>query len=164
MKLRLFPRQEDAYFPLFEAAADNVVVAAKALLDLLSDPTDAEAKAKHLLDLEHEGDRITREILTRLATTFIARFDRDEIYALANGLDDVTDEIEEVGDLVFLHRISQPLPGVVQQAKVLVRAAERTAEGMRGLRQADPEHLALYTNAIDVLEHEGDQLFRRGAG
>ena len=72
MKFRLFPRQEDAFFPLFEAAADNVVVAAKALLDLLSDPTDAEAKAKHLLDLEHEGDRITREILTRLATTFIA--------------------------------------------------------------------------------------------
>ncbi|HEV2927147.1 MAG TPA: DUF47 family protein [Propionibacteriaceae bacterium] len=51
--------------------------------------------------------------------------------------------------------------GVVEQAKVLVRAAERTAEGMRGLRQADPEHLALYTNAIDVLEHEGDQLSRR---
>ena len=161
MKLRLFPRQEDAFFPLFEAAADNVAVAAKALLDLLSDPTDAEAKAKHLMDLEHEGDRITREILTRLATTFIARFDRDEIYALANGLDDVTDEIEEVGDLVFLHGISQPLPGVVEQAKVLVRAAEQTAEGMRGLRQADPEHLALYMNAIDVLEHDGDQLSRR---
>jgi uncharacterized protein Yka (UPF0111/DUF47 family) len=62
MKLRLFPRQEDAYFPLFEAAADNVVVAAKALLDLLSDPTDAEAKAKHLLDLEHEGDNLYRPL------------------------------------------------------------------------------------------------------
>jgi uncharacterized protein Yka (UPF0111/DUF47 family) len=105
------PRQEDAYFGLFEAAADNIVGAAKALLELLSDPIDAEAKAKHLLDLEHEGDRITRDILTRLATTFIARFDRDEIYALAEGLDDVTDAIEEVGDLVLLHGLPAGDPG-----------------------------------------------------
>jgi hypothetical protein len=33
MKLRLFPRQEDAYFPLFEAAADTIAAAATVLLD-----------------------------------------------------------------------------------------------------------------------------------
>jgi hypothetical protein len=71
MKLRLFPRQEDAYSGLFQAAA--------VLLDLLSDLADPEAKAKRLAELEHEGDRITRTILTRLASTFIARFDRDEM-------------------------------------------------------------------------------------
>jgi hypothetical protein len=48
MKLRLFPRQEDAYFPLFEAAADTIVAAATVLLDLLSDLSDPEAKAKQL--------------------------------------------------------------------------------------------------------------------
>jgi hypothetical protein len=129
MKLRLLPRREDAYLDLFEAAADNIVTAANTLLDMLSNLGEAEALAKHLVDLEHEGDRITRDILTRLATTFIARSDRDEIYTLAKGLDDVTDAIEEVGDFIVLHGISQPLRGVQEQARVLVRAAEHTAEG-----------------------------------
>ena len=107
MKLRLLPRQEDTYFDLFEAAADNIVAAARTLLDMLSNLGQAEALARRLVDLEHEGDRITRDILTRLATTFIARFDRDEIYTLAEGLDDVTDAIEEVGDFIVLHGIGQ---------------------------------------------------------
>jgi predicted phosphate transport protein (TIGR00153 family) len=161
MKLRLLPRRDDAYLDLFEAAADNIVTAANTLLDMLSNLGEAEALAKHLVDLEHEGDRITRDILTRLATTFIARFDRDEIYTLAEGLDDVTDAIEEVGDFIVLHGISQPLRGVQEQARVLVRAAEHTAEGMRGLRQPSPERLAVYVMALEMLERDGDRLHRR---
>ena len=37
MKLRLFPRHEDAYFPLFQAAADTSTAAANVLVDLLTD-------------------------------------------------------------------------------------------------------------------------------
>ena len=76
MKLRLLPRQEDAYFGVFQAAADTIAAATTALVDLLSDLADPETKAKQLAELEHEGDRITRSILTRLASTFIARLDR----------------------------------------------------------------------------------------
>ena len=161
MTPRLLPRQEDAYFDLFEAAADNIVTAATTLLDMLSHLAEVEALAKHLVDLEHEGDRITRDILTRLATTFIARFDREEIYALAKGLDDVTDAIEEVGDFIVLHGISQPLQGALEQARVLARAAQQTAVGMRGLRQSSPEGLAVYLLAIEMLERDGNRLHRR---
>jgi uncharacterized protein len=161
MKLRLLPRQEDAYFGLFEAAADTIVAAANTLLRMLGDLAEAEALAKQLADLEHEGDRITRDILTRLATTFIAPLDRDEIFDLANGLDDVNDAIEEVGDLAVLHRISQPLEGVLEQARVLVRAAEHTAEGIRWLRQPSSESMAVYLMAIETLERDGDRLYRR---
>jgi uncharacterized protein Yka (UPF0111/DUF47 family) len=161
VKLRLLSRQEDAYFDLFEAAADNIVTAANTLLDILSNLGEAEALAKRLVDLEHEGDRITRIILTRLATTFIARFDRDEIYTLAEGLDDVTDAIEEVGDFIVLHGISQSLQGVQEQARVLVRAAEHTAKGMRGLRRPTPEGVVVYLMALEMLERDGGRLHRR---
>jgi uncharacterized protein len=161
MKLRLFPRHEDAYFGLFQAAADTIVAAATVLLELLSDLVDPEAKAKQLAELEHQGDRITRDILTRLASTFIARLDRDDIFELAERLDNVTDAIDDVGDMVFLHGISQPLDGVTEQARVLLRAAEHTSEGIRSLEQLDPDRLGAYLTAIDDLEHVGDQLHRR---
>jgi uncharacterized protein len=161
MKLRLFPRQEDAYFGLFQAAADTIAAAATVLLQLLSDLTDPEAKAKQLAELEHQGDRITRTILTQLASTFIARFDRDDIYELAERLDNATDAIEEVGDMVFLHRITQPLDAVTEQVRVLVQAAQHTSQGMHSLDQLNPDHISAYLTAIHDLEHEGDQLHRR---
>jgi hypothetical protein len=88
MKLRLFPRQEDAYFGLFQAAADTIA-AATVLVDLLTDLADPETKAKQLAELEHEGDRITRTILTPLASTLIARLDCDDIFELPERLDNV---------------------------------------------------------------------------
>jgi len=158
MKLRLFPRHEDAYFGLFQAAADTIRAAATVLVDLLTDLADPGTKAKQLAELEHEGDRLTRTILTRLASTFIARFDRDDIFELAERLDNV---IDDVGDMVFLHGITQPLDPVTEQARVLLRAAEHTSQGMRSLDQLDPNRLNAYLTAIDDLEHEGDQLHRR---
>jgi predicted phosphate transport protein (TIGR00153 family) len=153
MKLRLFPR--------FQAAADTSAAAATVLLDLLADLADPETKAKQLADLEHEGDRITRTILTRLASTFIARLDRDDIFELAERLDNVTDAIDDVGDMVFLNGITEPLDAVTEQARVLLRAAEHTSQGMRSLEQMDPDRLNAYLTAIHDLEHEGDQLHRR---
>ena len=161
MKLRLFPRHEDAYFPLFQAAADTSAAAATVLLDLLTDLADPEAKAKQLADLEHEGDRITRTILTRLVSTFIARLDRDDIFELAERLDNVTDAIDDVGDMVFLNGITEPLDPVTEQARVLLQAAQDTSQGMRSLDQLDSDRLNAYLSAIDDLEHEGDQLHRR---
>jgi hypothetical protein len=46
----------DLSFGLFQAAADNLHQAATALLDMLGDLSDPQAKAKHLADLKHEGD------------------------------------------------------------------------------------------------------------
>jgi uncharacterized protein len=161
MKLRLFPRQEDAYFGLFQAAADTSAAAATVLLDLFTDLADPETKAKRLAELEHEGDRITRTILTRLASTFIARFDREEIFELAERLDNVTDAIDDVGDMVFLNGISEPLELVTEQARVLLRAAEHTSRGVHSLELVDRDRLNAYLTAIDDLEHQGDQLHRR---
>jgi uncharacterized protein len=161
MKLRLFPRHEDAYFGLFEAGADNIADAATVLVDLLIDLADPETEAKQLAELEHEGDRITRTILTRLGSTFIACLVRDDIFELAERLDNVTDAIDDVGDMVFLHGITEPLDAVTEQARVLLRAAEHTSQGMRSLDRLDPDRLNAYLTAIDDLEHEGDQLHRR---
>src|SRR5215213_10877514 len=99
MRLRIFPRDE-SFFDLFEAAADNMAQSARLLDDLLGDFVDPELKAKRLVECEHEGDRITHAILTRLNSTFITPFDREDIYALASQLDDVVDAVEEAADML----------------------------------------------------------------
>src|ERR1700727_372341 len=54
------------YFELFTDAARNMERAAALLLELLSGYPDNKELAAEILDLEHEGDRITHDVIDRL--------------------------------------------------------------------------------------------------
>jgi len=159
VKLRIFPREE-SFFDLFEAAGDNLAEAARLLLDMVEDFVDPEMKAKRLADCEHEGDRLTHAILSRLNSTFATPFDREDIYALAGNLDDVVDSLEASADMLVLHRITEPIDTVVQQARLIHEACDETARGLRHLRKLDEEPLRSYWIRINELENEGDRLYR----
>jgi predicted phosphate transport protein (TIGR00153 family) len=160
MRWRIFPREE-SYFDLFNQVADNLVEAARLLLDMMEDFVDPEVKAKRLLDAEHEGDRLTHEIYARLNATFITPFDREDIHTLAGRLDDVLDAMEAAADMMVLHRVTTPLDAVVEQARLIDRAAKATAEGLRNLRGLKQEPLRSYLLDVSRLENEGDLLYRR---
>ena len=80
---------------------------------------------------EQEGDRITHDIIQRLNQTFVTPFDREDIIALASGLDDIVDYIEEVADFLGLYRIEAPM----EQAQ---RMAQRPARGDPPDQRRDP--------------------------
>lgn len=160
MKLRILPREE-SYYDLFDQVAANIVDAADLLLDMVEDFVDLEIKAKRLVDAEHEGDRLTHHIYSRLNSTFITPFDREDIHALAGQLDDVLDAMEAAADMLVLHKVTEPLDAVVDQVRVLKRAAGETAEGMRNLRGLKREPLRRYMVTINELENEGDRRYRR---
>jgi uncharacterized protein len=159
VRLRIFPREE-SFFDLFEAAADNLAEAARLLLDMVEDFVDPEMKAKRLNDAEHEGDRLTHAILSRLNSTFITPFDREDIYALASSLDDVVDSLEAAADMMVLHRVSEPIDAVIDQSRLVLKASAATAEGLKHLRNFDEEALRTYWIRINELENEGDRLYR----
>jgi predicted phosphate transport protein (TIGR00153 family) len=160
VKLRIFPREE-SYFDLFDEVADNLAHAAGLLLDLVEDFVDPEMKAKRLVESEHEGDRLTHAILSRLNSTFITPFDREDIHALAGQLDDVVDAIEAAADMMVLHKVVEPLDAVVEQARLIDQAAKETVTGLRSLRGLNEEPLRAFLVTINELENEGDRLYRR---
>jgi predicted phosphate transport protein (TIGR00153 family) len=160
VRLRIFPREE-SYFDLFDEVGANLVDAARLLLDMVEDFVDPEMKAKRLIEAEHEGDRLTYAIYSRLNSTFITPFDREDIHALAEQLDDVLDAMEAAADMLVLHKVMEPLDAVVEQARLIDQAARATAEGLRNLRGLRQEPLRSYLIHINELEHEGDQLYRR---
>ena len=160
MKLRIFPREE-SYFDLFDEIAANLAEAAKHLLDMVEDFVDPEMKAKRLVEAEHEGDRLTHAIYSRLNSTFVTPFDREDIHALAGQLDDVLDAIEAAADMMVLHQVMEPLEAVVEQARLIDQAARATVDGLRNLRGLKQEPLRTYLITINELENEGDRLYRR---
>lgn len=158
MRLRLIPREE-SFFDLFEEMAVKVKEGADGLLDLLEEYTELDRKAGRIMDIEHEGDELTHEMMRRLNTTFVTPFDREDIYSLASSLDDILDHIEAAADLLQLHKIAEPLPQMVSLSRTLAQAAGKTAEAMPKLREM--KHLDEYWVEINRLENEGDRFYRR---
>ena len=83
---------------------------------------------------EQEGDRITHDIIQRLNQTFVTPIDREDIYALASGLDDIVDFIEEVADFLALYRIEAPMAQAQELARILNQACAPDREAIPRLR------------------------------
>ena len=157
MRFRLIPT-DDAFFALFNDSAANVADCARRLRDLLSDPTD-QALHEKVAACERRGDEIVHTILQRLNTTFVTPFDREDIHALAEELDDVVDDMLEVSHRMQITGITTALPELKEQADLLVQCAEETEQLLRRLESM--KGVQQHLDAIDRLESEGDAVHRR---
>jgi hypothetical protein len=155
---QVFAPRDRVYFELFEEAGRNVMRAADLLEELLTDYPDNRNLAQVIRDTEHEGDRITHEILDRLNHTFVTPIDREDILALASALDDIADYIEEVADYLGLYKIEAPMDQAIKLAQVLQQACVQVAEAMPHLRGFND--ISAHTVEINRLENEGDRITR----
>ena len=80
MSFSLIPKDEK-FFDILEEASDNVQKGAAVFRDLVADWSPTSDKIQQIRDLEHEGDRMTHEIIDRLNRTFITPIDREDIHA-----------------------------------------------------------------------------------
>jgi predicted phosphate transport protein (TIGR00153 family) len=155
---QLFAPRDRVYFELFEEAGQNILKASSLLHELLYDYPDNKQLAAEILDLEHEGDRITHDIIDRLNHTFVTPIDREDILALASALDDIVDFTEEVADYLGLYKIEAPMDQAIKLARVLKDASSQIAEAIPLLRGF--HDLSRYTVEINRLENEGDRITR----
>lgn len=158
MRFRLVPT-DDRFFDLFCEAAVNSLECARRLQELVGDLSNVQEKHQLVLERERQGDQLTRDILHRLDATFVTPFDREDIHALAERLDDVVDDMFAVSDLLQLVRPAQLLPELAELATILVRMGEETVELMKCLQTMKGAKPRL--DAIDELESEGDAIYRR---
>jgi len=150
---------EDVVLTLFEEAGRNVERTALVLRDLIADyPTHAEL-ARELVVLEHEGDRITHDLIVQLgAQKKSLAVTPEDGYALATTLDDIVDHAEQTGDMLGVYGVEAPMEQAVKMCEVLVKASEQVAIALRSLRSGSDINPALVE--IHRLENVGDKLHR----
>ncbi|GMA16049.1 DUF47 family protein [Deinococcus metallilatus] len=159
MVLSKFMPRNPQFSAKFAEAARNAHATAQALVDLLENYTDVDAKVQRVRDLEHEGDRITREITNLLAESFIVPFDREDIIALNNELDDLVDSMEEAASKLSLYGVEGPLPQMAQLARVVEQQCALLAQGMPMIEDTGKiRELAALAQQIRTLEDEGDRI------
>jgi hypothetical protein len=164
MRLPLVPR-EKAFYAQFDRQAEYIVDGAAQLVDMLrsrSDETELRERRRALRDAEHRGDEVTHEIVRLLNRTFVAPFDREDIYGLTSGLDDILDYVDEVADTVVIYRIWEIPDSAVRMAELIYSATQQLQMAVRKLESLKelPEHWI----EVHRLENEGDVVSRAAIG
>jgi len=157
MRLSLVPRPSEFYELLTEAGANALEAAQKAETRFREFPNSTVAQAD-VKAAEHEGDRITHDLIRLLNTQYVTPFDREDIFALATAIDDVVDHIEEATDLLELYGIESPTRQSIEQARILTAAVGHLSAALGGLKAQRGVQDELIK--LKELEDEGDRVVR----
>ncbi|WP_119672149.1 DUF47 domain-containing protein [Deinococcus sp. RM] len=159
MVLSKFMPSNPKFSEKFTAAARNAHATAQGLVDLLENYTDVDAKVQRVRDLEHEGDRLSGEVTSLLAESFIVPFDREDIIALNDELDDLVDDMEDAARKLSLYGVEAPLPAMAKLARVVEQQCALLAQGMPMIEQNNKVgELARIAKEIRALEDQGDTI------
>lgn len=155
--VRLLPR-DNKFFQIFADMASNLGDGARLLKSMLGDFKDIEQRVQKLKDIEHRGDEMTHNILTKLNQTFITPLDREDIYRLASSLDDVLDYVYAAGVRLTMYKITSAPPAAEKLADIIVRQSEQLLHAVVGLEKQNK--VLEYCVEINRLENEADTVAR----
>jgi predicted phosphate transport protein (TIGR00153 family) len=157
----LLPK-EPVFFQLFEKAAANAHECTQALVEFLDRFDDLPNRARHIKELEHVGDELTHDTITRLNQSFITPLDREDIHELACRVDDILDLVDTAADRIVLFKIQKPIDEAKQLSQCLVRSTALIREMMPYLRNMkDADSVRQRVREVHRLESEADRIERQ---
>ena len=151
------------FFPLFNEAADNLVLASELLIKLMgeNDLAQREVYIKLIKEAEHKGDDITHNLLNELNGTFITPFDREDIHQLITTMDDVIDYIHTASTRIHFYKLPAFPAEFVKIADYIHAANQEIQMVLRSVRSASD--FLKFTDSclkISTYESEVDYLYQ----
>lgn len=162
MSFQLKPA-DDKFFDLVTEMTKIIQLSADTLETAIRNPDKVEAAMQTIDEYEHQADDITAKILTRLNKTFITPIDREDIYALANKLDDVVDGIQGIVERLHLYNAGKASDGAKELTELITKAARQVDKACNHLPDIRKNRLKLEARCsrIEKLESKGDKLYRQ---
>jgi len=153
----LIPKDTN-FFEMFTQMSDNLIAGARAMVDLFADYTDVPAKVQEIRRIERMGDEMTHAVITRLNSTFITPFDREDIHRLASSLDDVLDFVYAAGERLVIYKINRPPKAAAELAGLIVQQGNALTKGVQLLEKNGD----IMTHCVEVnrIENLADKIAR----
>ncbi len=156
--------KEELFFELFKEGAGIVKEGALMMQDMMTCYECVASRLDELSGLQRRNDEITDTIIRRLDETFITPFDREDIYSLARGMDEIMDAIYSCVDKMVLYKIGRPLPDFQEMVVAFGKNAETISETVLLLKDVKKNYVEIMAKCQEIkrLESEGDRLYRLG--
>lgn len=159
-----FKKKKDTeFFDLFVQSAKYFNQGAQLMDDVMLDHSKADQKVKEIQELEHKADKINDEIIDKLNQTFITPIDREDIYSLANSLDDGVDLLQGTLQRIVMYHTGEPREGAVQLTRLLIEGTQELIKALEMLSdlKTNQDKIMASIQMVYRIESEGDRIFRR---
>lgn len=156
-----FTPKEDKFYNLFIENANIAYRAADLLVNFLNDLSDCDKNMEKVKDIEHEGDRKQHEILKELNKTFITPFDREDIYSIAKGMDDIIDLIESTASRFVMLNVDVCTDEAKKLANMILDCCSEIITIMQELKSMKTsQKLSKKIIKVNDIEEKGDVISR----
>jgi predicted phosphate transport protein (TIGR00153 family) len=158
------PRSRE-FIPIFKETAEVLVETSGLLRELLSqnDPEETKELCRLIKAEEIKGDRLTNRIFAALNGTFITPFDREDINALTDALDDINDNVNRVARKILLYSPKKLPQHTLTFAEIIHKGAleiQKAVNELDRVKHTD-EQLREHYREIKRLEEEADGVYER---
>ncbi len=154
--------QEKKFYDFLEQYSDLSRECSGKLMELFKDFEKREELYLDIKIIESKGDDLMHKIVDELNSTFITPIDREDIYELANRLDDILDFNEGVAERVMMFKLEEPTKALNELSDILYQSAKELAAAMPLMRVKKKwPDMKKHLVEINRLENSADRLMRK---
>ena len=150
------------YFEMFVEGAAISLEAAKALELALRDEIIEQEELKHIKDIEHKGDNHKHKSLEIIETAFITPIDQGDILDVLEGIENLTDSIDNVAKHIYIMRVDESDEFMISFINLIVLTCEKTQDLMVAFKRfkKNPDNIInKLIIEINTLEEKGDTIY-----
>ena len=130
----LFMPKEVKFFDLFDKQAENLLEGAQLFNKIINTPDISRDNVDKMHAIEHRGDEINHNILNMLNESFITPFDREDIFSLAQNMDNIIDGIYMITNRFYHYKIFTPAEESKKLASIIENSAKAVCKVVNFLR------------------------------
>lgn len=155
-------KKDESYFDTFVELVSYSCKAATLLNDIMNnfDTESLPQKMEEMHAIEHSGDEARHKMIKRLVREFITPIEREDIMAMANTIDTVTDTIEDVLMRMYMYDIKSVSEHALKMTDVIVKCCDSLKVALAEFHNfRKSKNLHGLVVEINRLEEVGDVLY-----
>ena len=150
--------QDDQFFTLLEASAEEARTSVQLLVQLLKSP-DQVKSLDEFVQTRRKDKKITEEITAQLCRTFITPLEREDIEALSNALYKIPKTVEKFGERMLICPPQLRGADFSRQAEMLAQATDIVRQMVKELRaKTHLEQVKEQNTRLQYIEGQADKL------
>jgi len=157
-----FGKKEDVFFTLFKDYSGTLLTMGKEFSAYMHSFPGNEHAAEKMKDFESLCDTKKHAIMHQLNDSFVTPFDREDIFTMANQLDDLADFMEDAACKFGIYNIHAMREEALELSKILVDVVEQVDLLFHVLPDNRKNNGAKEAVVrINGLEDKGDYVYRQ---
>ena len=155
-------KKQERYYEIFIEMSSHSCDAARLLYRILADfdPEKIQTYIEEMHEIEHGGDMSRHAMIKLLAKEFITPIEREDIMAMSESIDTVTDKIEDVLQKMYMYNVKTIRQDAVETAKILIEITDSVKAALEEFHNfKKSKTINDYIIEINRLEEVGDKLY-----